>query len=59
MTDEREELMRFLQDKKDALRFALKNVEQKKDVDLINVMKGQLDAYSTTIAFILSGGKLK
>lgn len=55
MNDEKEDLLKYLHEKKDAIRLALKNIQ---DVDLRNVMKGQLDAYLNVIAFIMSEGKL-
>ena len=63
MTDEKEELLRWLQEKRDVLRFSLKEADNpthlRKDLNITNVMKGQLDAYSTVIAFIMSEGKIR
>ena len=58
MKDAKEELLRWLQEKRDILRFTLKNPEEK-DEALRNVMKGQLDAYSSVLAFISSEGRLR
>lgn len=53
----RDKLLTWLQERKDILKFSLK--ESKGDKDLLNVMRGQLDAFSNVVAFILTEGKLK
>lgn len=55
--DLRDSLLNWLQERKDILKFSLKNT--KNDDNLANVMRGQLDAYSNTMAFILTEGRLR
>lgn len=60
MNDEREDLLKYLQEKKDALRAAIRRPSNEDSPGSTRFfMQGQLDAYMNVIAFITSGGKLR